>query len=155
MAARSPRKIFASPFVVTLAAIPACFTESSPPPQQPQQPPTTQVEPQPQPPSGGGTAQTYGFDQRWLVSKQGTGCQAMARTECPKPKNPGDQVPTCNPPPPMKVTCPENWDGKEAITIVMYANQANCFIEPAPVKCPPNVACNPPPPRKVACPTFQ
>ena len=173
MAARSPRKTFASPFVVTLAAIPACFTGSSPPPQQPQ----PQVQPQPvepaptpavvvtnpPPPSPGGAPaqpvdqkpQTYDFDQRWTVSKTPNGCQAMARVECPKPKHPGDPVPTCNPPPPMKIACPDGWDGATTLTVVQYANQANCVIEPAPVKCPKNATCNPPPPRKVSCPTYQ
>lgn len=163
--ARSPRKIFASPFVVTLAAMPACYTESSPPPQQPQ--PHVQPRPEPTPgevivtnpppPTEGGTAptQTYTFDQRWTVMKSGEACSAMARVECPKPKKPGDPVPTCNPPPPMKVACPDGWDGKAALTIVQYANQADCMIEPPPMNCPKGAMCNPPPPRKVACPTYQ
>ena len=164
MAARSVRKSFASPFVITLAA--AACVESAPPPQQPAPQPTPAPAPSPAPPvvvtnppppSSGGTAQTaqtYTFDQRWTVMKSSTGCQAMAKVECPKPSKPGGPVPTCNPPPPMKVACPDGWDGKESITIVQYANQANCMIEPPPMNCPKGAACNPPPPRKVACPTY-
>ena len=176
MAARSPRKHFANPFVVTLAALPACFTSPSPGPSsspqvvpapQPAQPggePVVVTNPPPPPakPSSGGTAQpvdqkpqTYAFDQRWTVSKTPTGCQAMARVECPKPKKAGDPVPTCNPPPPMKVACPDNWNGVSALTIVQHANQAECYIEGPPVRCPKDVMCNPPPPRRVACPTYQ
>ena len=77
------------------------------------------------------------------------------RVDCPKPKKAGDPVPTCNPPPPMKVACPDGWDGTSALTIVQYANQAECRIEDAPMKCPKGAMCNPPPPRKVACPTYQ
>lgn len=161
MAARSPRKIFASSFVVTIAA---CYTETAtPPPQPPQQPPVTQ-HPHSRPdnpdvvanPPRPSPAQTYAFDQRWTISKSGDTCTAMARVDCPKPNKAGDPVPTCNPPPPMKVACPgaeAGWDGKSPLAVVQYANQAECMVEPAPVKCPPNVACNPPPPRKVACPT--
>lgn len=174
MAARAPRKLFASPFVVTLAAIPACYTESAPPPQQPQPQPVVQRPaepaqgsaaeivvanpPRPAPAPAEGTAapqpQTYAFDQRWTVMKHGDKCSAMVDVDCPKPKHPGDPVPTCNPPPPMKIACPDGWDGKATLAVVQYANTAECVIEPPPMKCPPGTKCNPPPPRKVACPTY-
>jgi len=137
-----PSQDLRSPFVVTLAAIPACFTESSPPPQQPQPKPVeTRLRPRSSsrirphrrpvdPRSRRQKPQTYNFDQRWTVSKTPNGCQAMARVECPKPKHPGDPVPTCNPPPPMKIACPDGWDGATTLTVVQYANQANCVIEP-------------------------
>lgn len=200
MAARSPRRTFAAPFVVTLAAVPACYVDSTtPPPRQPQpvvsapQPepdtggetvmanpprPTPAPEPTPAttPPTkaGGGavvqtggtattpaspapsappTATTYPFDQRWTVTKSGTGCLAYAQVDCPKPAKKGDPVPTCNPPPPMAIACPDGVTASASVTVVQYANQSECMVEPAPVKCPPNVMCNPPPPRKVACPT--
>ena len=170
MAARSPRKLFASSFVVTVATLPACFTSSPPPPPaQPRQEPVAAQPAPPRPvehsvvtnpphPSPGGTAQTaqtYAFDQRWTVMKSGETCSAMADVECPKPSKPGGPVPTCNPPPPMKIECPAGWDGKNALAVVQYANTSECVIEPGPMKCPPNTKCNPPPPRKVACPTYQ
>ena len=161
MAARSPRKMFATSFVVTVAST-ACFTTSNPPPSDPpRQPVTTPTEPmqptgptEPAPPTGAtaGT-DTYAFDQRWTVMKSGQTCSAHAHVDCPKPKK-GEPVMTCNPPPPMKIECPSGWDGANALTVVKYANQTECMVEPPPVKCPPNVACNPPPPRKTACPSF-
>lgn len=166
MAARAIRRVFANPFVLTVAA--ACSAPQSP---------TQQVVPSPQPSEPGGEPvvvanppapkqeaggeaqttppQTFGFDQRWTVTKAGDTCTAMQHVECPKPKQAGDPVPTCNPPPPMKVACPESWDGKQALTIVQPANQTECRIEEPPMKCPPNAMCNPPPPRRVACPTWQ
>ena len=167
MAARAPRKLFASPFVVTLAALPAaCFSGTtspqvvpSPQPAEPGGEPAVVTDSTPPrgstPSQSGGTAQTYTFDQRWTVMKSGDSCSAMARVECPKPTTAGGPVPTCNPPPPMKVACPDGWDGKQALTIVQYANQATCMVEPPPMKCPQGAVCNPPPPRKVACPTYQ
>ena len=89
------------------------------------------------------------------MMKSGDKCSAMARVECPKPKKPGDPVPTCNPPPPMKIECPSNWDGKNALTVVKYANTTECVVEVAATGCPQKAACNPPPPRKTACPTWQ
>ena len=162
MAARSPRKIFASSFVITVAA--AACVESTPPPQGPQPTPAPAPAPDPSPvvvtnppPPGpsqaGGSTQTYNFDQRWTVFKRPNGCEAMAKVECPKPTTPGGPVPTCNPPPPMKVACPDGWDGQDALTIVQYANQSTCMIEPPAMNCPKGATCNPPPPRKVACPT--
>jgi hypothetical protein len=78
----------------------------------------------------------------------------MVDVQCPKPDKKGAPAPTCNPPPPMKYACPENWDGKSALTVVQYANSTECVIEPPPSKCPPSASCNPPPPRKVACPKY-
>lgn len=163
MAARTPRKMFASSFVVTVAST-ACVTTSSPPPEpaRPQPVTTTPTQPtepteptqptQPTEPGGAAPAGTYAFDQRWTVMKSGQTCSAHANVECPKPKK-GEPMMTCNPPPPMKIECPSGWDGTNALTVVKYANQTECMVEPPPVKCPPNVACNPPPPRKTACPT--
>jgi len=176
MAARSPRKVFAKSFVVTLAATGACFTESAPPPQQPQQPQPQPVVQQPPPeqkpdvtvvtnpphptttpasPGSPAKPATFDYDQKWTVMKSGDKCSAMARVECPKPDKPGGPVPTCNPPPPMKIECPKDWDGKQALTVVQYAHNEKCEVERAPMKCPKGAMCNPPPPRYVACPTWQ
>jgi hypothetical protein len=162
MAARSPRKLFASSFVVTLAAIPAC---GSPPPSQPpvSEPAPAQGSdhaspapagatgvitnpppPQPAPPSA---------NRRWTIWKQQTGCVASVEIKCPLPQHEGDPAPTCNPPPPMSYACPADWDGKSQLVVVQYANTEGCVIEPPPMKCPPNTPCNPPPPRPVPCPT--
>jgi hypothetical protein len=172
MAARTPRRTFARPFVVTLAAAPACFV-SSPPPQQPpppQQQPQQQPPPpeQPQPPpvvvtnpprptAPPGTAPnppppttpSYADGTRWTVFKTQNGCTAAVKVECPKAE-PGHPQPTCNPPPPRAYTCPDNVSLEVPITIV--ATGGSCFVDTGPVHCPPRVMCNPPPPRPVACP---
>ncbi|HLL24476.1 MAG TPA: hypothetical protein VK427_20235 [Kofleriaceae bacterium] len=172
-----PRKVFANPFVVTLATLPACFVESSPPPQQPQQPVATAPRPTeqtsgeviianpPRPPRteptqtgpapGQPTSQPVAFDQRWTVQKRADGCQAMAQVNCPKPTKTGAPVPTCNPPPPMKIACPDGWDGTTAMTVVQYANHAHCEVERVPMDCPKGAMCKPGPPRIVSCPTWQ
>nr|MDQ3368925.1 hypothetical protein [Myxococcota bacterium] len=96
---------------------------------------------------------TFSYDQRWRVTKSGDQCLAMPAVDCPKPTKAGGPVPTCNPPPPIKYSCPANIDLSAPVTVVQYANRTECETEPAAVKCPPNTACNPPPPRKVPCPS--
>ncbi len=160
MAARSPRKIFASPFVVTLAA--ACGP-AAPPPQQPVPSQPTPAEPTPAPtptvvianpphPAPASETLPVSYDQRWTVMKSGADCHAMPKVDCPKPAQPGGPMPTCNPPPPIKYACPEGWDGTSPMKIVQYANSTECLVEAEPIKCPPNASCNPPAPRRVACP---
>src|SRR5687768_7348730 len=110
MSARAPRKSFANPFVITLAAIPACYattgTTSQPAPvtQAPQeQPPGETVvanpprpEPAPTDPTPGGEVvvanpprpaptQTYDYDQTWTVRRSGGECLAYVEANCPKP----------------------------------------------------------------------
>lgn len=154
MAARTPRRSFATPFVITLAAAPACYVSSTPPPQQPQpaqpqpQPQTVQPNrpmptvnpPMPQPePAAPPNA-------KWTVYKQPDGaCMASIMVEC-KPNV------MCNPPPPSKYACPANVSLDKPITIASSADGSACFVEYAAMACPPNVACNPPRPTPVSCP---
>jgi hypothetical protein len=175
MAARTPRRHFATPFVVTLAAAPACYVQSSPSSPQPPppvaqpapgQPASTQAPPvvvNPPPPGAASqpgpttapppatTAQPAGGapapvrERRWTVFRNDRGCSAMVEVKCP----PGAM---CNPPPPVKYACPDSMAVNDRITIVSY-DGTTCQIEPEMPKCPPNTRCNPPPPRQVACPT--
>ena len=155
MAARAPRKLFASPFVITLAA---CGPQAQPAqPTQPTQPTDPMIVANPPPPAPPPTDNGTSVEQRWTVFKDGSACRAMTSVDCPKPKHPGDPVPTCNPPPPMKIECPAGWDGASPMTVVKYATGAECMIEPPKVSeadCP-KAKCNPPPPRKISCPTWQ
>lgn len=158
MAARTPRRSFATPFVVTLAAAPACYVQSSPQPQGPgpQQPPPSQTapaDPQPQgpgpvvinPPMPQSPPLAAPANQKWTVYKANDGCMAAVKVDCP-PKA------ICNPPPPFKYECPQNVSLDKAITVASNADGSACFVEYEPVTCPPNVACNPPRPTPVACP---
>jgi len=169
MAARTPRRSFATPFVVTLAAVPACYVQSSPQPQpqpvqqaQPVQqpndshpmvvtnPPRPQPTdshpaiitnpPRPQPESSPMPQQP----QQWQVWKTADGCEASAKIDCP-------QGAMCNPPPPHKVDCPPNIVMNKPITIVSQSD-GTCIVAREMPSCPPHAMCNPPRPQVVACP---
>lgn len=155
MAARTPRRSFATPFVVTLAAAPACYVQSTPP-QQPQQVQPAQSQPQPgqpdrppvtvvNPPMPQAPAATTP-NQKWSVYKQPDGvCMASIKVTC----KPGTM---CNPPPPQKYDCPANVSLDKPVTVASSADGMACFVEYPAAACPPNVACNPPRPTPVTCP---
>ena len=168
MAARTPRRSFATPFVITLAAAPACYVQSTPGPSGPttttttSAPPTT-TNPTPDQPQTQGPPTTGPGpvvvnppmpqsqpaappNTKWTVFKQADGaCMAAFKVEC-QPKA------TCNPPPPFKYECPQNVSLEKAITVASNADGSACFVDYGPVSCPPNTACNPPRPTPVACP---
>jgi hypothetical protein len=170
MAARLPRRSFATPFVITLAAAPAaCYVQGNPPPStypqepapapsqtppptqtpppveqtNPNQPPPTVITNPPRPQNPDTQVQATNQTSQWTVFKSGDGCQAAVKTECPKGA-------MCNPPPPIKYACPENVT--LPVTVVTRDGGATCAIEFPMPSCPPNAACNPPRPRPVACP---
>jgi hypothetical protein len=162
MAARTPRRNFASPFVVTLAAVPACWTSSSPQQAPPTttaqadpapapQPTTPPAEPAPQqqsrppmnPPRPKPVVPAEPPGTQWTIFKQGDACSAAIKVECP-------QGATCNPPPPKPYACPDGITVERPVVII--AEEDGCYIKHEPVHCPPRVMCNPPPPHKVACP---
>ncbi len=172
MAARTPRRTFATPFVVTLSA---CYTQPPPPQPPPQQPPAAQqpadptpvvianpprpTDPPPQPPQIGAAPTTNPPPPQpsepppnpvdsspitWTIYKQKTGdCYAAVKVDCP-PKA------MCNPPPPIKYACPENVSLDTAKTVIQIGN--SCHVDHGPMSCPPNRRCNPPPPQNVPCP---
>jgi hypothetical protein len=148
MAARIPRRSFATPFVVTLVAAPACYTNTtSPPPEQPPPPhvnPPAPQPPEPQPPQANGPAD----GTRWTIAKTQSGCTAAMKVECPKPVD--GHVVMCNPPPPRPYACPDNVSLDAPITIV--ASGGECMIDHGPMHCPAGAMCNPPAPRRVTCP---
>jgi hypothetical protein len=148
MAARTPRRTFATPLVITLAA--CSSPQTTTPPHH--NPPAPQPEPGNNPPpttDPATPAQTT--EMRWHVTRMGANCAAHVDVNCPKPEA-GKPTHTCNPPPPIKYTCPEGLADKSSLEIVRYAGAAECVVVPEPVKCPPNAACNPPRPRPVICP---
>ena len=167
MAARTPRRTFATPFVVTLAAVPACYVQSAP---QPQPQPVVQQQPQPQPDSHPVIVSNPPRPQpeqpppsdppphvivnppppqpttatSWHVFKTNDGCEAIVNVQCPKGA-------ACNPPPPQKYDCPPGIVAGKPLTVVTV-NNGECVVEQAPTSCPPNVMCNPPRPHPFACP---
>lgn len=168
MSARSLRRSFATPLVVTLA-VPACIVSSgtkSPPAgkttdhraqPQPQVNPPRTVEPgdptsetprDPQP--GDTTVQAPPGDvelRSWHVVRSASdkACHATLNITCPPQA-------TCNPPRPSKVECPPGLTMPQGLTIEeTYPGQCGVFYPDPP--CPAGATCNPPPPVSVACPT--
>ncbi len=78
-------------------------------------------------------------------------CSAFVQVDCPK-GSPGKPAPTCNPPPPIKYTCPEGFKSGDTLKIVLRAGSTECLVDFGPMNCPPKAMCNPPRPRPVACP---
>jgi len=170
MAARTPRRSFATPFVVTLAAAPACFVQSAPPPAQPQpqpqpqpaqpsdthpvivtNPPRPQPEPATPPPQEHTNPSVIMNPPRpqpastsWHVYKTKDGCEAIVNVECPAGAS-------CNPPPPQKYDCPSGIAMNKPITVTSQPD-GTCLVEREPPKCPPHAMCNPPRPQTVTCP---
>ncbi len=173
MAARTPRRTFATPFVITLAAIPACYVQSAPQQPQPQpqpvaqpqpqpsdshpvvvvNPPRPQPDPQPQPqpqpdpqpnPSVIHNPPRPQAPTSWHVYKTASGCEAAVNVECPTGA-------TCNPPPPQKYDCPPGIVMGKPLTVVAV-NNSQCIVEQPPPSCPPGAVCNPPRPKPFPCP---
>jgi hypothetical protein len=174
MAARTPRRSFATPFVVTLAAAPACYVQSAPPaepaPQQQQQnAPGAVVANPPRPqPTPAVTNPPRPVDRPSPADPQ----QTTVVANPPRPTGPAagttwhvfrtkdgceaaldvscPKGATCNPPPPQTYDC-EGLSINKPITIVSEG-EGICHVQPEPVHCPPGAVCNPPRPRRVACP---
>lgn len=179
MAARTPRRSFASPFVVTLAAVPACYVQTAPAPQGPppsHPPPSHTAQPQPQPPApqpppAQTPAQPPPAEPPPVVianppppttQPPPTQPAPAQRTEWTVYKTKAGACmaaikvqchpkATCNPPPPFSYACPENVSLDKPVTVVMR-DGGSCYVEYEMPKCPPGVACNPPRPQPVACP---
>ncbi|MFO0634564.1 MAG: hypothetical protein U0168_17110 [Nannocystaceae bacterium] len=160
MPAREPRRRFAAPLVLTIAAAPACAGSGTTGPEPPATTaaPTT-ADPQPQPDGGGdagdGTTAQDGREGRWSVMRNGNGCQTMIAVDCSQP--PGEPQHTCNPPAPREYPCPK-WDDGSVIdvgpgfTIEGKAGAKDCTMYFPTGDCPADASCNPPPPRRVDCP---
>jgi hypothetical protein len=148
MAARTPRRSFATPFVVTLAAAPACYVQSAP--QQP--------EPAPQQNAPGTVVANPPRPQE----------QPVAQTPPPdtrpnpvvmNPPRPADPQPTpvvMNPPrpsPPVGQSPPGSISGGPAAGTTWHVFKTKDGCEAAiDVSCPKGATCNPPPPQKYDCP---
>lgn len=152
MAARVPRRSFASPFVVTLAVACTPATTTTPTTTAPTQTPpdgpvaeTPTSEPAP----------TEETSMRWVVTKQGQECFTQPRVDCSPA--PGQPPRVCNPPAPQKYDCPK-WDDGSAMdfdggdTIEGVPGGKQCTLYFSGGACPEGASCNPPPPRTVACP---
>lgn len=172
MSARAPRRSFSRSFVVTLAATPACFVQSSTPPSQsvsqpaPGQPETTDPRPQQPPPE---TQSPVIIANPPRPQQPPPGAQAPQQPVEPPASQPVEtkwfvtktgadcraSTPTtcpphaiCNPPPPMPYTCLDGFSYPLEITMV---NGSSCTAVPHR-DCPMNAKCKMPDPVSVPCP---
>lgn len=152
MAARTPRRSFANPFVVTLAAIPACVVSSNPPPsQQPgsgptaaapskhANPPTPGPHTNPPPPR---YKEPVVDDRTAPPTKVG---QAGTTAPAPGGAQPGQTQPAA----------PQTYNFDQKWTVMASGGSCAAYVEvncPKPEKGKPVATCNPPPPIKYACP---
>lgn len=153
MSARTLRRTFATPFVVTTLA--ACTVQQGQPMGTAQHPghgreaKPTDNGMQPRPTDvAQSTAPTQDGDtseQHWSIQKQGGSCQAFTKVSCP-PNT------ACNPPRPQPYACMPDMAEGASINVVRWAGNATCVVETAPMSCPKGMMCNPPPPQQVACP---
>ena len=171
---RTPRRAFAAPLVMTIAALPACVVASSKPGTGNQPEPhvrdhragadgdktATKTHENPPRPTSVDHTQTADpgtttktpestapdHDRSWTVSmaKDGT-CSAMGETSCPANAK-------CNPPPPTVVACPSNVTVDKPVKVWASAGSNDCYVNLDAGKCPAKATCNPPPPQKTACP---
>lgn len=145
MAARTPRRSFAAPFVVTLAAVPACYVQTSPGPSGPppsQPPPTQTAEPaQPTPPPPGPVVANPPRPTQPPPSQPST--PPPYRPD-PRPTQP-PPTQTSTPPPPVQQAQESRWS-------LFKSNDGSGCMAAIKVECQPKATCNPPPPFKVACP---
>lgn len=83
---------------------------------------------------------------RWLVQRSPNGCAAFEDVCSQANVRPGQPVPPCNPPAPIKIECPP-----DDVIAIREVSPGRCMTQ---IKddCPPDVKCNPPPPEDIACP---
>jgi hypothetical protein len=154
MAARRARSRFASPFVVTIAAIPACHAQSQPSgPHSPpamiasenttadSTPPGSFVAPNTRP----GTVLDH--DRRWIVTRGNDSvCRSSSDLECTEERG------GCNALPSREYTrCPDALTEEHRFAILQPANQTLCVTYDMP-SAPSLGFVNPPPPVYVDCP---
>ncbi len=108
-----PRRAFAAPFILTIAAaLPGCTKAG----------PNTRTTEHTNPPNVTSTAAPY---QSWTVQQLAPGqCDAYGDIDCPPP----DEA-TCNPPPPMKVACPGSLAEDAQLRIVQLEQDGPCYLE--------------------------
>ena len=179
MAARSPRRSFAAPFV--LVSFAACHHE---PPYEPihDNPPAPRSDAAiagsaatPVTPGVGGSdnspppapvprhtvnpprphvlppADSEPPGRHWTVSKLNGTCEAFDAGACGHVP-PGQPIPPCNPPPPIPYACLPQVTEHGFVKIVQPPDGTVCMIEPEAMHCPPGTMCNPPRPQEVPCP---
>jgi hypothetical protein len=170
MSAKTPRRTFAAPLVVTLAlpVAGACVVKSGPATTPPPgdgttmhaNPPRSHSDTPPTPPRADPPPPVVQQEQQqqqtppqaemrsWHVYQNSgdKSCYAVQDVGCVKGA-------TCNPPPPTKLErCPTGLEMPQGLTIREDSANSCAIYYPMP-ECPPNMSCNPPRPQTIACPS--
>ncbi len=180
MAARTPRRSFAAPFVVTLAAVPACYVQSGPVQNPPPGPPPAQtagpapqqpgpVMANPPPPSTNQPPQQQPQRPPVVIANPPppstnqpstppqTPPVVIANPPPPRPTRPDPRptAPTTKPTrPDPRPTAPTTTPAQtSAARWTVYRTKDGSCMAAIKVECQPKATCNPPPPFSYACPT--
>jgi hypothetical protein len=144
---RAPRRSFAAPLVITMAALPGCAsTVDHRDPVQPTTVTTTDPADHRNDPPPTPTPTAAGATWHIVVNSDGS-CVAAVEAHC-------DARPvSCNPPRPMPYACPSGATNDNPF-LVQQTDAGDCvLISPTPA-CPAGTMCNPPPAQKVDCPHY-
>jgi len=162
---RKPRRTFAAPLILSVAALPACIVASNKPASSTNTDPEQRDHRQPDPettdhrqPDGDPVVisnpprpepyvlrQDSSYDESWQISVEADGsCKAYGPNDCP-----GE--PKCRPAPARAVACPEGMQAGETWSLWADKGSTECFTM-AVSDCPKGATCNPPPPTRASCP---
>lgn len=86
--------------------------------------------------------------RRWDIQRGKADCFAADDPCTRMQRKPGDPIPPCNPPEPIKIACPP-----EHVIAIVETAKDTCETH-SEAKCDPGVKCNPPSPAKVECPRY-
>jgi hypothetical protein len=111
-----PRRTFAAPFILTIAAaVPGCTRPD---------PATSTIRTENPPPPDVVTPEGDPY-QTWTVqSSGGEMCDAYLDVDCPPPEEA-----TCNPPPPAVVACPGGFAEGQQIRVLQLEEGGPCYSE--------------------------
>ncbi|MEP7120445.1 MAG: hypothetical protein ABJE95_06035 [Byssovorax sp.] len=179
MASRAPRRCFATPFVVTLAVLPAlpgCVESPAPQPPGSMNPPmptgeSTPPTPPTAPPPPPTATPTTGVSVRTPFLNPPRPVVSGSASPDPTPRPPREwtiikvgtsceivhsvQCPPnvkCNPPPPRRIACPANVDFSTPRHFTEIVGSSECVVARESAPCKPGTTCNPPAPQRVPCP---
>lgn len=139
MSSRKPRRSFAAPLILTVAALPGCIAAGSKPANSTTTAPESRdhrgSEPDPVTMSNPPPPDTS-KDRSWTIELQQDGsCRATA--------DDGRQ---------SSVACPDGISAGSAMSMWANAGSTECFVSYDSPSCPAGAICNPPPPKVSSCP---
>jgi len=112
--------------------------------------PSWDYQPPPPPPAIDAAVAIAAQLRRWNIQRSAKDCFAAPDPDpCTQLQlKPGDPIPPCNPPEPIKLKCPP------AHVVAIVETAADTCETHSDAKCDPGVKCNPPPPAATPCPRY-